>query len=386
MNYQDLSKANRRQILRLILRTGGISRSDISLQCGLAKSTVSDITDRLLNIGIIKNLETRKSGRRGRPKVGLSINPRRCNIIVVSYCAEGVYAHLVGPTGKIKATESRPLSERVSLEDYLSAQVNAVECVGRRRWAGVQGITVVGPGVVDAKEGVLLVSGIRNWRMVQLLEPFRRFGKPIFLQNGSRLRALAESWYGAATDIDDFLYFHLDTGIGGAIVIDGTLLEGPSHGAGEFGHVLMDASASDSAACFCGARGCLESIASMPAIVEAMGSPSCTRFIQAWKLYREGDSAAVQVFDRAANALARAVINAATAVGPTTALLGGGIVDETKGKFVSLIREKLETQHCLTEVPKVVRCSLADDRAAILGSVAYALQELDIDSATEKHA
>ena len=379
MNYQDLSKANRRQILHLILRSGGISRSEISLRSGLAKSTVSDITDRLLNIGIIKKLEIRKSGRRGRPKVGLSINPRRCNIIVVSYGAEGVYAHLVGPMGKIRATESRPLPEKVSLEDYLSAQVNAVECVGRRRWAEVRGITVVGPGVVDAKEGVLLLSGFRNWRLVQLREPFRQFGKPVFLQNGSRLRGLAENWYGAAADIDDFLYFHLDTGIGGAIVMDGALLEGPSHGAGEFGHMLMDESASRTTPCYCGARGCLESISSMTAIVKALASRRCKTFSRAWKLYREGDRAAVRVFSRAATALAHAIVNAVTAIGPTTALLGGGIVDETKGTFVSLIREKLETQHCLTEVPRVVRCTLTDDRAAILGSVAYALEELDVE-------
>lgn len=379
MNYRDIARANRREILRLMLRTGGISRVEIARQTGLAKSTVSDITDHLLTRGIIENREIRKSGRRGRPVVMLAMNPRKSRIIVADYSEEAVHAHLVDPTGRTRATETRSLPSQPSVEMYLSAQVEAVEAVARRRWSAVQGITLVGPGVVDAQAGVLLRSGFRGWQQVKFVEPFRRFGKPVFLQNGSRLRALAENWYGAAEDVDDFLYFHLDTGIGGAIVIDGLLLEGPSHGAGEFGHTVIDEDGSDGRECYCGARGCLESISSMPAIVRTLGSRRCSTFAEAWALYQKKDAAAVAVFDKAAEALARGILNAAVAIGPTTIVMGGRIVDQSAGEFVSLIREKLGARRYLADGLELRSCLLADDRAAILGAVAYALLEIDID-------
>ena len=81
--------------------------------------------------------------------------------------------------------------------------------------------------------------GFRTWRNRNIVEHLEAFGPPVLLQNGSRLRAFAENWYGATQDVDDFLYFHLDHGIGGAIVLSGNLVEGPSHGAGEFGHMPL---------------------------------------------------------------------------------------------------------------------------------------------------
>ena len=378
MNTQDTARANRRQILRLLLREGGLSRSEMAQRTGLAPSTVSDLTDRLLDLGVLTESNVRRSGRRGRPHVILNLSPDNTLVIVAEYADAEARAALVEPGGTILATATGPLGDDSDFEACLSAMQRGVAEVGRGNWERVKAITIVGPGVVDPADGRLLLNSHNGWRDRQMLDPFRRFERPVFLENGSRLRALAENWYGATEDIDDFIYFHLDTGIGGAIVMDGMLVEGPSHGAGEFGHMLTGG---EGPLCACGARGCVESIASMRAVTAVLKSRDCTDFAGAWALFRQRHGRARNVFGSAVRALTQAILNASVALGPTTVLLGGRMVEQTDGEIVRLINVRLKRAKSLIGRLDVRRAGLPEQRSHILGALTYALQEIDIAEA-----
>lgn len=374
MDLRDLARANRRQILKCVLQTGGISRSEIARRTGLANSSVTEIIYALMEKRILCAQEVRRNGMRGRPSIVLSLDPTQSLVVVADYSDDQAVAHLADPTGQIVETKSFAFPRTPTLKEYVAAEVKMVEAVGRGHWNKVQGITIVGPGIVDRDHGLLLQNTHLGWGSGQFVKSFQRFGKQTFLQNGSRLRAVAENWYGAAEDVDHFLFFHLDRGIGGAIVLDGILLEGPSHGAGEFGHVVMDP---HGPLCPCGARGCLEAIASLPAIVGALKHQGCTSFPQAWALFQDRNKAAVEVFQRAAKSIARCIVNAAIAVGPRTILLGGRMVDQTSGRIVQLIHGSLlESKSFLGEID-LRRCRLPESQSQVVGAVIYALQELD---------
>ena len=376
MDLRDLARANQKQILRFILRAGQTSRSDIARETGLAKSSITDITEKLIRAGILTELEAKRSTGRGRPVVMLALVPENSLLIVAEFADELARVQLVEPTGRVQKTHNRRLPKRASFEEYLAALKGGVSALARRRRDKVKGITIVGPGVVDPKKGMLLLDSHNAWRDKQLLAPFRRFGMPLFLQNGSRLRALAENWYGAARDVEDFLYFHLDTGIGGAIVTRGMIAEGPSHGAGEFGHTL---SGEDGPPCPCGAKGCVESIASMRAIVKRIGRKDCRTFAAAWRLFQRGHPVARQAFEKAARTLGRCILNAAIAIGPTTVMIGGRMVDQTEGAILALIREEIESAGAFVDKLDIRSCALSDDRSSVLGAVAYALQEMNVE-------
>jgi len=376
MDIKDVARANRRQILQLIQRNDGLSRSQVASRTALAPSTVTEITEKLLRAGILSESEVKRTGRRGRPQVVLRLCPGK-SLVVVSDCLDGeVRALLVDATGEVIEARNVDIADSSSFEDYLQATKKGVSAVGRRRWDDVKAITIVGPGIVDPKAGKLLLNTHHDWRDRQLLPPFRRYGKQLFLQNGSRLRALAESWYGASQDAADFLYFHLDAGIGGAIVMHGELAQGPSHGAGEFGHMIV---ADRGPRCPCGATGCAESLASMRAIVRATRRRSCRTFATAWRLFLDGDARAREAFERALTALTRCILNAAIAIGPTTVLVGGRMVDQTHGAIVDLLQRRISRTGALAGRLDLRRCALDDDRACTLGAVAYALQEMDIE-------
>jgi len=375
MDLSDLAAANRRRILRLVLRTGGRSRVDIARETGLSRSTVTDITERLIRKGILCEKQVMRKKKRGRPAIELSLDPGKCLVAVAGFSYAAAIAHLADPTGQVVAEESIPLAGRVHFKKYISSLVDAVKALGSGRWKEIQSIAIVGPGVVDLEHGILLHNPL-GWKGAQMVEPFKHFRKPLLLQNGSRLRAVAESWYGVAQDVQDFLYFHLDRGIGGAVVLDDSLVIGPSHGAGEFGHMIVDP---DGPKCTCGARGCVESLASMPAIVRTIGRKSCRSFEQAWSLFESGNKKARTAFDAAIGTIVRGILTAATAVGPSTILLGGRMVDQTDGAIVDMIQDKIAKTRSMVESLDIRRCEIPDQKAQVLGAVAYALQSLSLE-------
>ncbi|MBM3803665.1 MAG: ROK family transcriptional regulator [Acidimicrobiia bacterium] len=376
MDLRDLGRSNRRQILRCILKSGGLSRSDIARETGLAHSTVTEITYQLVQRGILSTREIRRSGARGRPSIVLSLNPRESLVVVADYSDLAAMAHLADPAGEILETRSLALPRSPTLKQYVAAEARLVASVARGRWDKVQGVTIVGPGVVDPQSGRLLQNSHFGWGPGSFVKPFSRFGKQTFLQNGSRLRAMAENWYGAAQDLENFLFFHLGQGIGGAIVLDGLLVAGPSHGAGEFGHVMADPKGPS---CSCGGKGCLEAVASIPAIVRQLAAEECPDFAAAWNLYEAGNRSARAVFRKACLLIARSIFNAVVSVGPTTVVVGGEMVEASNGGILALVDESLREHRSFFEKISLRRCRLPENRSQVAGAVLHALQELDIE-------
>ena len=92
------------------------------------------------------------------------------------------------------------------------------------------------------------------------------------------------------------------------------------------------------------------------------------------------NSKASKIFDRAIDAIARVALIAVTATGPTTIVFGGRMVDQTDGRIVALIREKVSSLKSIAGKIDVRRSELSDERSYILGAVAFALQELDFEA------
>src|SRR5207302_3147826 len=116
----------------------------------------------------------------------------------------------------------------------------------------------------------------------------RRLGMPVEIENDANCGALAEMTWGAGRDCSNFAYIKAATGIGAGIVVDGRLLHGASGTAGEIGHTTLDESG---ALCYCGNRGCLETVASGPAIVRlvANGSGELPTLAEVIQRAAEGD-------------------------------------------------------------------------------------------------
>jgi predicted NBD/HSP70 family sugar kinase len=103
-----------------------------------------------------------------------------------------------------------------------------------------------------------------GWRNISVAEPLRaHFGIPVYLENDARTLTIAEQRFGAGREINHFVTVVIGYGIGSGLVTNKQLYCGASGGAGEFGHIVFK---KDGPLCFCGNRGCLESLTSIPAV------------------------------------------------------------------------------------------------------------------------
>lgn len=112
---------------------------------------------------------------------------------------------------------------------------------------------------------------ISAWRQFPLRERLEALsGLSVFGDGDAKALALAEGWLGAAKGHQSFMAMVVSTGVGGGIVLNGSLLDGDTGNAGHVGHVVVEP---NGRRCACGGRGCLEAEASGPAIEAISGRP-----------------------------------------------------------------------------------------------------------------
>src|SRR3954470_16533871 len=123
-------------------------------------------------------------------------------------------------------------------------------------------------GPLDAERGVLIAPPhLPGWRNVPVNALARRvFRRPITLENDATAAAAAEHRWGAGSAVRNMVYLTISTGVGGGVVIDGSLYRGSMGNGGELGHVTRDWHGRPCRGC--GRRGCLEAYVSGTSIAE----------------------------------------------------------------------------------------------------------------------
>jgi glucokinase len=126
--------------------------------------------------------------------------------------------------------------------------------------SSLAGIGISSPGPVNQWTGVIvsppnLGQGFHDIPLATELEA--ALGLPAYLERDTNVAALGEHAFGAARNVQDFLYVTVSTGVGGAIMTAGQLLHGPDGTAGELGHISVEL---DGPLCGCGGTGHLEAI------------------------------------------------------------------------------------------------------------------------------
>jgi glucokinase len=133
----------------------------------------------------------------------------------------------------------------------------------------------VGCGGPMESEGVTVSPlNIPQWREFPLAERLASsLSLDVVIDNDAKALALGEGWKGSAQGVSSYMAMVVSTGIGGGIVLNGTLLDGRSGNAGHVGHVIVEP---NGRLCACGMRGCLEAEASGTAIEAIIGAPAAS--------------------------------------------------------------------------------------------------------------
>lgn len=259
------NRIRRNRILRALLEEGGLSLTDLARHTGISLPMVSSITGTLKREHFLVLSEDRGADRAGRPPIvarlngdagfvlGMDLGHRNTNIILINL-EQAVVLERYEP--------SLPLGNDPAIIDWIVEEAHQT-----LKEAGVTGKRLLGvgvsiPGIVRGREGIsesYLNFGDRPVR--DMLH--ERLKKPVHIEHDAKAMALGERWFGAARAAHDALCLNIGWGLGLGILVDGRLYYGRDGYAGEFGHNRV---LKDGPLCYCGKRGCLETVASGMAI------------------------------------------------------------------------------------------------------------------------
>ncbi|WP_405461414.1 ROK family protein [Streptomyces sp. NBC_00101] len=252
---------------------------------------------------------------------------------------------LVGDDGTLLVRAQRPTPAREPGESVMGAVDDVLaELMASPLWTRASALGIGSAGPVDASAGTVSPVNVPHWRDFPLVERVGRTigGLPVTLVGDGVAMTAAEHWQGAARGHDNALCMVVSTGVGGGLVLGGRLHPGPTGNSGHIGHISVDL---DGDPCPCGARGCVERIASGPNIARraldggwrpGTDGDATARAVAA--AARAGDPVARASFARAAQALAAGIAATATLVEIDIAVIGGGVAGAGDVLFAPLRR------------------------------------------------
>ncbi|MFC8594716.1 ROK family protein [Streptomyces atroolivaceus] len=211
-------------------------------------------------------------------------------------------------------------------------------------WGRVRAVGIGSAGPIDLAHGTVSPVNIPAWRDFPLIESVARHPalahRQVMLAGDAVAMTAAEHRHGAARGHKNALCLVVSTGVGAGLVLNGSVHHGLTGNAGHLGHISVDF---DGEPCPCGARGCLEAIASGTAITRhalALGwqAPLTPDAAGVAAAARAGDTAALAAFDRAARALAAGIAATAALIEIDIAVVGGGVAQAGEVFFGPLAR------------------------------------------------
>ncbi len=289
--------------------------------------------------------------------------------------------------GRVQCPTAVGSAERTlaSIADAVRGAVRAAELT----LADIEAVGLGIPGQVDPRAGVGRYSVNLGWRDAPVRAYLQEsLGLPCAIENDVSVAALGESHVGVGRGLPSLVYLVMGTGIAARVVIEGRLYRGVNGLAGEIGHLVFDP---DGPLCKCGARGCLEAIASGPGIAArareglAVGRAStlddvltrcgAVRAHDVFAAADAGDAWAAEVLDATARYLGQGVGYLLMLFDPAVVVLGGGLA-HTGPRLIQGLHAELARQAGISSVlrvqyhpDKVVVSPLGDD-AALLGAAA----------------
>lgn len=265
-NHRILRDINEVIVLNIIRERQPIPRVDIAEITGLEEGTVSRIVQRFLRNGLVYEEgvgpSTPVGGRKPRY---VHLNPNKSCAIGVDIGAIETLLALSDFNGRLQHVRKIPNTREP--QQFLATVADEILSLVRlaNPYNRLEGIGVSLIGLVDIEEGTILEGENLGWgefiQVGKILKSKINEDVPLFFENGARLSALGEIWFGTTrlSGFRDMVFLDINEGVGTGIVVNGQLYRGFRNGAGEFGHICIDPKGPR---CSCGSYGCLEVYAS----------------------------------------------------------------------------------------------------------------------------
>lgn len=308
-----------------------------------------------------------------------------------------IYAGIADLEGKLMATLKIPTEAENGPQAVVSRMVESLRLAAEKagvKMSEIAGLGVGTPGPLNSRAGIVYTTpNLPGWVEVPLADWLAvATGLPVFVENDANLAALGEKYFGTGQGVDNFVFITVSTGIGGGIILGGQIWRGVTDMAGEIGHMVID---TNGPRCNCGRQGCLEVLASGPAIVRravaglkeypdsailrlASGQAQGVTTHHIFQAAREGDPLAQVVVHETAFYLGTGITNVVHVINPDLVIIGGG-VGKVGEQLLRPVREVVWEQTFARSRERLeIRQARLGDDAGVLGAILLARGELEL--------
>jgi predicted NBD/HSP70 family sugar kinase len=362
---------NRRIVLNLIRTRQPLSRADLARVSGLQRSTISLITEELIEENWVIEGPTGRLPRGRRPTF-LRLNDDRV-IIGIDLRPSQITLAVGNVNGKFISQEimTTPADPKSALEALIQRiQAMARTCRGKK----IEGIGISLPG--RAHGGRLVFAPNLNWPESELRGPLAKAtGLEVEMENAANACVLAAVWFDRMESCRNLVVVTVSEGIGTGMLVNGQIARG-SHGmAGEFGHVPLDPSGPR---CGCGSRGCWEMFASNRAALryyqESNPHAHGLSFLDLLSLADQGDARAAKALENMAHYLGRGMRMIVAGLAPERIVLIGDLTRSWQ-RFGPVIEAEVQAQVLPGGCPPRLVPVHEDGMARLRGTIALVLQK-----------
>lgn len=385
---QQLRTLHLRQIFDIVLERGTVARSAIAKELKLSQTAVSSLADELLYAGALVTAGAGILKGAGRRPQLLELNRSWKQIVTFMLNPKHAEYALCDSSGQI--TEA--LTVPVQGSNYVEAVREAVRTSPNIHPMDVAAVCVAVPAITDAEEQRLLLNVLDMEDDREFLDAMASLfpEADLLVGNDSAAYAYAEKEYGAGKDVQNLIYINYTHGIGAGIVVDGTIFNEDKYRTGEIGHMSIDINGPQ---CICGNRGCLERVASIPAIVREAsqaiedggysvlidlgnknaGGITIDRMIEA---YRQGDRLTEQIIDSMAEKLSVGIRNLLCMFHPEEVVIGG-MAHRFGERFLQKVKDSSRGTFYWDQIYQTeIRYTRIEEYGANLGMAKYYLDQI----------
>lgn len=314
-----MSTRTNETIASALRRLGAATRAELVAETGLSRATVTAGISELLEAGVVTAAADGEGGGRGRRASKLALVPPRGVICAIDLGHAHRSVVIADSRGTILVHDSRqePVDRdpRSALDEALETARTLVESCAEH--GELLSVGVIVPQPVSNGE-IVRSPFISSWNGIPVSETVRRvFDVPIAVENDANAGALAEH----DGTMSSLIFVKVSTGIGAGVIIGNQLVRGSFGQAGEIGHLALR---QEGQLCGCGNRGCLETLASVPAILRSL-EPIHGRLDRQGleRLLAQRDIASERAMHDAGEAIGTALAPVIAALQPGRLMIGG---------------------------------------------------------------
>jgi len=373
-----------------LLRDGSPrTRAELAATTGLARSTIALRVEELMSLGLVSPVEDAQSTG-GRPSSQFALNPSAKFVLAADLGATHATIAVSNLSGVIVGETMGPIDIADGPAVVLEWMIATGRALLEQHGLSIADILAVGigvPGPVEHSTGRPINPPIMpGWDQFDVPGFVQaQLGVPVLVDNDVNIMALGEQAFGWP-QTDNMLFIKVATGIGAGVISGGRLLRGAQGIAGDIGHVQIARGAG--VACHCGNRGCLEALASGPAIAKALSDAGLDADGPAAviDLVKHGNIEAIQAVRQAGRDLGEVLTACVSLMNPSVIAVGGSMA-AVGDHLIAGVREIIYTRSMPLATSKLtIVQSTAGPNAAVLGAsilaIHHALSPEGIDRMT----